>query len=475
MGLLTMAISTDYPDGGKFGCEDDAAFESPGVPLRLNWKPPSWGGQTNVQGAIVSVVMDDIDLLLTGGKLHSANRALLEQVYNDALTGSDPDNNALKAVLQHYSAVPEYHITNNLVDSSSTTEIRDVPDITIPPSPPPVEGYKSIVYVFMAGASDSFSMLAPVAGCTPLHSQYISVRGDVAIQSANLLPIDASTSNQPCNSFGLHPSLVNIHGLYEEGDAAWVSNIGPLVEPMNNAEFDAGSKPVPQALFAHNTQTQVTQSVFAQDGSAGGVLGRIGDAINAQEGEEIFDGYSISGSPKILEGAPGVSRPADVLSGYGVASFNSLVWPYESNVEALSQNIVTSIHGETFSASMTNAIYRMRFLDGVVGATELANDACFDDLKTDFASQLWQVARLMKNRDGFEAKRDVFYTQIGGFDTHSDNGPALTALLTQIDDAIGCFKLEMYNQNIWNNVTVSYYPDPSLFLLQSCPSRCSIY
>jgi len=448
----------DYPDAGKFSCDDPEAFESPGVPLRLSWKPPSWGvgAQTNVQSATASAVIDDIDLLLTGGRIHSANRALLEQVYTNALTGSDPDNNALKAVVQNYAALPEYHITNNLVDSSSTTQIRAVPNITIPESPPPVEGYKAIVYLFMAGASDSFSMLVPTTntGCNALHDQYMSIRGDVAIPSENLRPIDASTSNQPCNSFGLHPSLVNIHELYGQGDASWVSNIGPLVEPLDKTEYEAGSKSVPKALFAHNTQTQVTQAVFAQDGSAGGVLGRIGDAINAQEGEEIFNGYSIYGTPKILEGAPGVSKPSDVLSGYGVASFNSLVWPYETNVESLSQNVATSIHGETFSASMTNAIYRMRLLDGVIGDTTLVNDDCFKDLETDIASQFQQVARLTKNRDGFEAQRDVFYTQIGGFDTHSDNGPALTALLTQIDDAIGCFKSEMDSQAIWNNVTI---------------------
>ena len=62
---------------------------------------------------------------------------------------------------------------------------------------------------------------------------------------------------------------------------------------MDKYEFEAASKPQPQALFAHNTQTQITQTVFAQDSSAGGVLGRIGDMVNAQEGKEIFDAYSI--------------------------------------------------------------------------------------------------------------------------------------------------------------------------------------
>lgn len=141
-----------------------------------------------------------------------------------------------------------------------------------------------------------------------------------------------------------------------------------------------------------------------------------------------------------------------VLSGWGVASFNDLV--DSINVEALSENVATSIYGETFSASMTNAIQRMRSLAGDLDNTTLTNDDCFVNLDTDIASQFQQVANLMKNRDNFAAKRDVFYTQIGGFDTHSDNGPALTALLTQIDDAIGCFKAEMDSQGIWNNVTI---------------------
>ena len=361
--------------------------------------------------------------------------------------------------------VPEFHITNNLVDSlSSATTVRDVPNITIPTNPPPVEGYKAIVYLFMAGAADSYSMLVPTAGCGTLYDDYRSVRGDVALPlDPNKfpepllypLPIDASTSNQPCNTFGLHPSLVNVKKLYEGGDASWVANIGPLVEPLTALEFDIGSKPTPQALFAHNTQTSVTQSVFSQDSTVGGVLGRIGDSLNQQAGEEIFDAYSISGTPKILEGAPGVSRVPDVLSGYGVSSFNYLVTPtYEDNIEALSQHIVTSIFGETYSASMTNAIYRMRLLDGVVGETALVGDTCFDNLNTDIANQLWQVARMTNNRDGLNAKRDVFYAQIGGFDTHSDNHEILASLLTQIDDAIGCFKTEMDNQGIWNNVTV---------------------
>jgi len=154
----------------------------------------SWGGQTNVNGANASQVIDDIDLLLTGGRLYSANKALLVQAYNNARTGGNPDNKALRTVLQHFSSLPEFQITNNLVSSLSNTTVRRVPNITIPANPPLVQGYKAIVYLFMGGAADSYSMLAPTSACGTLHSQYMSVRGDIAIPSTSLRAISASNN-----------------------------------------------------------------------------------------------------------------------------------------------------------------------------------------------------------------------------------------------------------------------------------------
>jgi cullin-associated NEDD8-dissociated protein 1 len=223
---------------------------------------------------------------------------------------------------------------------------------------------------------------------------------------------------------------------------------------MDKYEYEAQSKPQPPALFAHNTQTQVTQTVFAQDASAGGVLGRIGDALNAQEGKEIFDAYSISGTPKVLEGAPGVSKAADVLSGWGVSSFSNEAEEYEDNIEALSSLRASSIYGETFSDQITNAIYRTRLLDGVIGDTTLENDSCFTALNTDIAFQYRQVARIIKSRDGLDSKRDVFYTEDWGYDTHDDATATLTSRLKEVDDAIGCFVKEMKSQGIWKNTTI---------------------
>ncbi len=143
-----------------------------------------------------------------------------------------------------------------------------------------------------------------------------------------------------------------------------------------------------------------------------------------------------------------------MLSGNGVADLNQKAGRYEENIEALSKKVVTSIYGETFSSSMTNALYRTRLLEGVVGGVNLAQDSCFNNVGSNLADQFQQVAKIIKSRDGLDAKRDVFYVSLGGFDTHSDNGPALTDLLSQVDKSIGCFSSEMKSQGVWSNVTV---------------------
>eukprot|EP00970_Alexandrium_tamarense_P007457 scaffold1373_cov288-Alexandrium_tamarense.AAC.2 len=228
------------------------------------------------------------------------------------------------------------------------------------------------------------------------------------------------------------------------------SNIGPLITPLDKYEYEAHAKPVPRNIGSHNSQTKVTQSLLDQYSPEGGVLARIGDALNSQE-DDIFSAYSISGRPKVLQGSPVVRKPTDVLSGNGVESFH---WQlsFAENIEAMSKTVATSIYGESFSASMSNAIHRTRFLEGTVGDASLSYDACFGS--SQLKSQFRQVAKVIKARDLLEAKRDVFYVEHCCYDTHDDNGPRLEMLLKHLDEAIGCFTNEVKSQGVWNNVTI---------------------
>jgi len=68
--------------------------------------------------------------------------------------------------------------------------------------------------------------------------------------------------------------------MYADGDAAWVANIGPLVEPITRDEYLADEKKYPGSLFAHNLQTKCTQNLRADAAqTATGVLGRVKDVL----------------------------------------------------------------------------------------------------------------------------------------------------------------------------------------------------
>ena len=80
----------------------------------------------------------------------------------------------------------------------------------------------------LSGGADSYNMLVPLSECRDidLWEEYKHERRNMAEDRANLLEINASASNQPCATFGIHKSLEAIHQMYQDGDALWVANMG---------------------------------------------------------------------------------------------------------------------------------------------------------------------------------------------------------------------------------------------------------
>jgi cullin-associated NEDD8-dissociated protein 1 len=410
-----------------------------------------------------------MDLLLTAGRLDPLNQEIIENACSE-IVASEENFGLVKAVAgaqQLFAATPEFQITNRLFSRNSSNlelEVRNVTeevlDLTEPEN---VTDYKAIVYLYMGGAMDSYSLLVPHSNCTvapELVHQYMNVRGDIAIDPSDLHPVNATDSDQPCDTFGIHPSMTILKELYDSRMASFVANMGPLVEPIaNKEEFKSGLKELPQSLFAHNTQKQVTQTVYAQDVSTDGILGRIGDAVNmqaqTQAQEDVFDGYSIKDTPKVLEGKAGVSRVADVLDSKGVVGLSSPADNIQSLMKELNKHVATSIFGETFSDKIVSTFSRIDALGKVLGSSTLVNGDCASEYAdTSIGHQLQQVARVISSRNALKAKRDVFYVEQGGYDTHSDNGPRLTSLLSDVNNALRCFVDELIAQEIWANVTI---------------------
>jgi uncharacterized protein (DUF1501 family) len=115
-----------------------------------------------------------------------------------------------------------------------------------------------------------------------MYAEYKAVRTNVALDKDKLLQIDAVKGTQPCDKFGVNPSMPNVTRMYTERNAAFIANIGTLVEPVTKASFEDGSAELPRSLFAHNIQQESIQNLFPQSTTRDGVLGRMADQLSSQ-------------------------------------------------------------------------------------------------------------------------------------------------------------------------------------------------
>ena len=108
-------------------------------------------------------VVDNLALLLTAGRLNTNARNSIISSYNDAGGGSD----GLKIAQKLIAATPEYHSTNNIVDTKSIAR-------PAPPDPTPsTKPYKAVVFLMFDGGADSHNMLVPHSECTGKGKRYI--------------------------------------------------------------------------------------------------------------------------------------------------------------------------------------------------------------------------------------------------------------------------------------------------------------
>lgn len=203
----------------------------------LSWEPEDLND--------VDSVLDELDLLLTGGRLQEASKRIISAEFvkqNADTTADDSVGKALRTAINLMSATPEFQIEGTLHSTTTTKRATSLPEEAAPDDP---SDYKAIVYIFMTGGVDSFNILMPHSECNggiDLETQYQDVRTDIALAKSTMLEIDATSQSQPCNKFGLHPELTFVQSLYNDSDVSFIANIGSMVEPITKEEYNSKSK-----------------------------------------------------------------------------------------------------------------------------------------------------------------------------------------------------------------------------------------
>ena len=219
-------------------------------------------------------------------------------------------------------------------------------------------------------------MIVPHSGCGAthdLHQEYLDVRTNVALSKADLLPIDVPVNTQPCNKFGIHPSLSILKQQYDAGNASFIANMGALVEPITKSEYVGKKKRVPPSLFAHNIMQRAMHTVHAQDASSTGILGRIVKTISNEQTDSSDNVvqpykssmYSLSGNQRMLEGAAPEQTPNIIDRRNGVVKYlqyNAL----KDSISNVSASISENIFAETFSSNLNVTLRQTEYLGGLL-------------------------------------------------------------------------------------------------------------
>lgn len=230
-----------------------------------------------------------------------------------------------------------------------------------------------------------------------------------------------------------------------------------MIEPVSREQWDAGTVELPPQLFSHNLQSRATQNVHAQSNEGRGILSRVKDALHYQG--ELATMYSISGNKVAIEGSL-TGAAADIVDRLGGATpfdeYGRIEHLHES-LERIVRNGSTSIMADTWSRQMLNAMARSRKLAASIdvhGTLNQTFEATSGDYNSGLAQQLEQAARIVSARKYLRSSRDMFFVDIGGFDSHSDAFATLELRFPMINAALDSFVQEMKLQGVWENVTI---------------------
>jgi cullin-associated NEDD8-dissociated protein 1 len=389
------------------------------------------GGITWTSAGNSSEMLQELSLLLTGGRL-----AAIEAI--GASLESLSDEERLPAALRAILMSAEFHTLGEPLASGLRAESEE------PEVPPEPDSYKAMVMLYLGGGADTFNMLVPL--CDDLYDEYVAVRSDIALTPSQLRNISAPTQN--CTLFGVHHKLPFVRQLYEEGQLAFVSNIGSLVQPTTREEYRAKTSQNCAGRFSHLDQRNGAQTLKCQvpGKSPRGFGGRLADALAGES--YLATSFSLSG---MSTWSQGFITSVEIISG---AEGNLRLQGYQ-DLRAVVRNATQIKYGgayaDEYAKQFSSAVRSSESLSGYLDEVVLATD--YDD-RSILKQKLMQVARLIATRTARKAERDFFYVQLSGFDTHSDNNAGLDAKFTEVSDALEGFVAEMKAQDIFESIVL---------------------
>jgi uncharacterized protein (DUF1501 family) len=325
------------------------------------------------------------------------------------------------------------------------------------------DDYKALVCLFFFGGNDGLNMVTPRD--TTRHAAYSAVRGPLALPRSSLVPLGLD--------YGLHPAMGALAPAWAEGALTALHNVGPLFAPLTKAQYlaaPAGDPLVPDSLFSHADQQLLWEAAASRVSERTGWGGRASAQMGTTNPVISFGGNGLFGlgeftAPWALPG-PG--------TGFGPEGFYNFP-PVMARRLALGRMMAVRQKGPLAEAYATQQRSAFSLEARLAGLFDFNPDPAADPtgvtaafaplingggLNTELAGQLYQVARFVANRGQVLGTRQIFFVQLGRFDTHVDqiggsptDGPH-AGLLKTAADSMAAFWRAIKTMGMQDRVTL---------------------
>lgn len=343
--------------------------------------------------------------------------------------------------------------------------LRDLQFINAALAQGPYSDYKAMVCLFLAGGNDTNNMIIPTLSSE--YASYANIRTPVlAIPNSDGGPATAQ-SLAPLNSlggrtFGLHPGMFELAQMFNQapgyndlGKVAAVFNAGPLVFPMSKAQYVANSVQRPPQLFSHADQVTQWQTSIPDLPPSTGWGGRMADLIHSFNpqtnsldvlstcitlaGANTFEvGNSVQQYSVGTGGVVSLTNPANPSTATTArdAALRSILTSNKALPNLFTQNYAKALDntiatGAALSTGLTSS--QMPTYWTTVSnwsKTTTAHQVVVPNGGSTFTSNLMQqfkmVAQIIEAgyrtagvSGGLGMKRQIFFVQVGGYDTHT--------------------------------------------------------
>ena len=313
---------------------------------------------------------------------------------------------------------------------------------------------KALVCVYLAGGCDTLNMFLPAEAKS--YGVYSASRGTLAVK-----PGDVLFTGNGSNKVGINRQLPALHQLYNSGELAIVQNVGNLMAPVTRNEYFEQRPWLPPNLFSHRHQREIVLHASSRRspihvGSGWG--GRMADLLEqANNHPTLPQSFSVAGDRAWLSGDK--LQPLSVgPDGIPLLEYLDarLDIPGNEQRHTTLNKILALPRKHALKAQASAEFSRSRNQSQELRDV-LSNDYIEPEYSTDakptLSDSLQMVARLIANREALQMKRQLFFVQLDGWDTHTHQTTRMASLMTELDQGLSSFQSTLKSQGLENSVT----------------------